>query len=102
MAKLMAFYKTPVDPAAFDAHHHTTHLPLARTIPGLTGYDLSQGPVAGIAGPAGLHLIATLNFASMADIGAAMASAQGQATAADLANFAMAGVEVVMVDEVAV
>ena len=102
MAKLIALYKTPADPAAFDAYYHSTHLPLAKTIPGLTGYDISHGPVAGMAGPTGLHLIATLHFASMADIAAAMASSEGQATAADLANFAGAGVEVMMFDEVAV
>ncbi len=102
MAKLVALYKTPADPAVFDAYYHSTHLALAKTIPGLTGYDISQGPVTGMSGPSGLHLVATLHFRSMADIAAAMASPQGQATAADLANFATGGVEVMMFEEVGV
>lgn len=102
MARLVALYRTPADPAAFDAYYHGTHLPLAKTIPGLMGYDISKGPVAGMGGETGLHLVATLHFASMAAIGAAMPSPQGQATAADLANFAGAGVEVLMFETVAV
>ena len=102
MARLVALYKTPADPAAFDAYYHTTHLPLAKTIPGLTGYDISKGAVAGMGADSGLHLVATLHFGSMEAIGAAMASPEGQATAADLANFAGAGVEVIMFETVAV
>ena len=41
-------------------------------------------------------MVAILEFESMAAIGAAMASPQGQAAAADLANFATAGVEIMM------
>ena len=102
MARLVALYKTPADPTAFAVCYPSTHLPPARTIPGLTGYDISLGPVAGMGGPSGLHRVATLHFALMADIAAAMASPQGQATAADLANFASGGVEVMMFEEVGV
>ncbi len=102
MARLVALYKTPADPAAFDAYYHGVHLPLAKTIPGLKGYDISSGLVAGMGGDTGLHLVATLHFESMAAIGAAMASPEGQATAADLAHFAGAGVEVMMFETVEV
>lgn len=40
--------------------------------------------------------MAILEFESMAAIGSAMASPQGQATATDLGNFASAGVDVMM------
>ena len=100
MAKLIALYKTPVDPAAFDAYYHAAHLPLAKTIPGLRGYDISHGPVGGMGGPTGIHLVATLHFDDLAAIGAAMASPQGQATAADLAKFATGGVDVMFFDTV--
>ena len=49
-----------------------------------------------MVGKHGVYLVAVLEFDSMAAIGAAMASPQGQATAADLANFAGAGVDVMM------
>lgn len=99
---LAVLCKTLAEPAARGANHHATHLPLARTNPGPTGYDISQGPGAGIGGPSGLQLVATLHFGCMADIGAAMAWAQGQAMAADVGNFASGGVEVMMFEEVGV
>ena len=54
--------------------------------------------VATPQGPSPYHLIATLTFDSMAAIGAAFASKEGQATAADVANFAQAGVQMAMFD----
>ena len=99
MARLLAIYRTPADTAAFDAYYFGKHVPLAKTIPGLRKYEVNAGPVMGMEGPAASYLVATLHFDSLGDIAAAMASAQGQATAADLANFASAGVEVMFFDD---
>ena len=96
MAKLFAIYQQPKDPAAFDRHYFDKHVPLAKTIPGLRGYEVTRGDVMGMGGKHGVYLIAALQFDSMAAIAAAMASPQGQATAADLANFASAGVDVML------
>ena len=96
MAKLFAIYQQPADPAAFDRYYVDTHLPLAKSLPGLKSYEVTRGDVMGTAGKHGVYLIATLEFASLEAIGAAMASPQGQATVADLANFASAGVDVMM------
>ena len=98
MAKLYAVYQQPKDPAAFDSYYFSKHVPLAKTIPGLRSYEVTKGDVMGMAGKHGVYLVATLEFESMAAIGAAMASPQGQATAADLGNFASAGVDVMMGD----
>ncbi|MBU6438433.1 MAG: EthD family reductase, partial [Betaproteobacteria bacterium] len=86
MAKLFAVYQQPKDAAAFDAYYFGTHVPLAKTIPGLRSYEVTRGDVMGMAGKHGVYLVAVLEFDSMAAIGAAMVSPQGQATAADLAN----------------
>ena len=102
MANLYAIYQQPADEAAFDAHYFNKHVPLAKTIPGLRGYEVTQGAVMGMAGKHGAYLVATLKFDSIAAIQAGMASLQGQAVAADLANFASAGVDVMMGDTRAV
>ena len=47
MARLMAFYKTPKDTATFDAYYAATHVPLAKTLPGLRAYDISSGEISG-------------------------------------------------------
>ncbi|MCW5645271.1 MAG: EthD family reductase [Rhodoferax sp.] len=102
MAKLYAIYQQPADPAAFDTYYYGTHVPLAKKIPGLRGYEVTRGDVMGMAGKHAVYLIATLSFDSMAAIAEAMASPEGRATAADLANFASAGVDVMMGDTAAV
>jgi uncharacterized protein (TIGR02118 family) len=96
MAKLFAIYQQPKDPAAFDSYYYGKHVPLAKTIPGLMSYEVTNGDVMGMSGKHVVYLVAVLEFASMEAIGAGMSSPQGQATAADLANFASAGVDVLM------
>jgi len=98
MAKLFAIYHQPADPAAFDAYCFKTHLPLANTIPGLRNYEVTTGDFMGMGGKHAVYLVAMLGFDSTAAIGAAMASPQRQATAADLANSASAGVNAMMAD----
>ncbi len=102
MAHVLALYKKPADAAAFDAHYHGTHAPLAKTLRGLRSYEISSGPIATMAGESSLHLVAILGFDSMAAIQAALTSPQGAAAAGDLANFAQAGVELLMFDTQAV
>lgn len=46
MAQLMVMYKTPKDAAAFDKHYSEKHVHIAKKIPGLKKYEVSQGPVA--------------------------------------------------------
>ena len=94
MAKLFAIYQQPADPAAFDAYYFNQHVPLAKTIPGLLRYEVTRGDVMGMRGKHPVYLVAMLEFESTAAIGVAMGSAEGQAVAADLANFAGAGVDV--------
>ena len=96
MAKLFAIYQQPVDATAFDAYYFNKHVPLAKTLPGLRSYEVTRGDVMGMAGKHSVYMVATLEFDSMAAIGAAMASPQGQSAAADLPNFAAAGVDLMI------
>ena len=98
MAKVVLMYKTPKNAEAFDRHYASTHIPLAKKIPGLKKYDISQGTVGSPAGPSGIHLVATLYFDSMSALQAALSSPEGQATAGDLANFADGGADLFMFD----
>ncbi len=98
MAKLIAAYQQPVDVAAFDTYYFQKHVPLAKTLPGLRSYEVSRGNVMGVTSKHGVYLVAILGFDSLAAIEQALASAQGKATAADLANFAGAGVDLMMAD----
>ena len=98
MAKLVALYKKPADAAAFDAHYFSIHVPLAKKIAGLRRYEVSVGPVATPQGESPFHLVAMLGFDSMSALQQALASPAGKAAAADLANFAQAGVDLLVFD----
>jgi len=102
MAQLMVLYKTPRDAAAFDEHYFKKHVPLAKKIPGVRKYEVSQGPVATPAGASGIHLVAILTFDDLAAIQRAFASPEGQAAAADLQTFATGGADLLMFDSRAI
>jgi uncharacterized protein (TIGR02118 family) len=99
MATAIALYNTPTDPAAFDAYYLLTHVPLAKSLPGLRSYDISAGAVLSPSGTAPYHMIAVLRFDTMSDLQAALASSTGQAVVADLENFATGGVSVLFFDD---
>ena len=98
MAKLIALYKKPADAAAFNSYYFSTHVPIAKKVPGLQRYEVSTGPVATPQGESPFHLAATLSFDSMDALQQALSSREGVAAAADLANFAQAGVDLLVFD----
>jgi uncharacterized protein (TIGR02118 family) len=98
VAKLIALYRHPKDAKAFDRHYHDMHIPLAKKIPGLKKFDISDGVIGTPEGASPYHLAATLFFDSKADILAALSSPEGQATAADVGTFADGGVELLIFD----
>lgn len=98
MATLVALYNKPADAVAFDSYYFSTHVPIAKKIPGLRRYQVSVGPVTTPQGDSPFHLIAILGFDSASAIQQALNSPEGQATAGDLANFAAAGVQLLVFD----
>jgi uncharacterized protein (TIGR02118 family) len=96
MARLLVMYKTPQDASAFDRYYFQKHVPVARKIPGLRKYEVSQGAVATPAGASGYHLVAILHFDDVAAIQAGVGSPEGKAAVADLQNFATGGADIFM------
>ena len=101
MATLLVLYKTPTDKAAFDKYYAETHIPLAKKIPGLKTYEISEGGIGG-PGSDNIYMVATLTFDSMADLQAGLGSPEGQAAAGDVPNFAGAGADLLMFETKAV
>jgi uncharacterized protein (TIGR02118 family) len=91
MHVLTVCYGHPADPAAFDAHYTSTHAPLAEKIPGLVAFTFRHCASLDDSAPP-YFLLAELAFESAQALAAGMSSPEGQAAAADLANFADAGV----------
>ena len=97
-AKVVVFYKTPADQAAFEKYYFGTHAPLAAKLPGLRSYIVSKSPVLTPDGkPSAVYaFFAELTFDSLDAIKASLGSAQGAAVVGDLKNFAQAGADITM------
>ncbi len=95
MIQLTALYGHPQDPAAFDRYYRETHVPLAKTLPGLKGYTANKPAPLNPQEQSPYYLIADLYFDDMGALQAALQSHAGQAAAGDLQNFATGGVTLV-------
>lgn len=80
---MLVIYRTPKDPAAFDAHYFGVHVPLAKQLPGLLKYEVSRRPILTPAGDPEPYLVGTLYFDDLEAIRRAFATPEGQACAAD-------------------
>jgi uncharacterized protein (TIGR02118 family) len=98
MAKLFVLYKQPTDKEAFNSYYFSKHAPLAKALPGLRSYEVSDGTILGVTGATDIYLIAELSFDSKDAIQQALTSKEGQAAAADLSNFATGGVDLLISD----
>jgi uncharacterized protein (TIGR02118 family) len=99
MVKLIAMYKKPADPAAFDKHYYDVHLPLVRKTPGLRKLEVTK--IAGSPfGEAQISVMAEMYYDSFDAMNAANASPEGRAVVKDLMTF-MGDVAGVVFGEVA-
>lgn len=93
MHKLIALYHLPADPSHFADHLIKVHLPIVRGFPGLLslryGLDV-QSP----SGSPPFAAVVECEFESEAIMHAALSSAAGVAAAADVPNYAAAGVTI--------
>lgn len=88
MVKLVALYKRPSDPEAFDRHYRDAHLPLVRKWPGLRRVELSRVTGMPGGGAAPYYLIAEMYFDDPDALRAALRSPEGRAAGDDLQQFA--------------
>jgi uncharacterized protein (TIGR02118 family) len=99
MVHVTVLYHPPADPAAFMAYYYDTHVPLAKKLPGLRAYTVSDGPILNADGTGAPYaLVADLTFDDAVAFTNAMASPEGRAVVADLANFASGGVTILTYD----
>jgi uncharacterized protein (TIGR02118 family) len=80
---MLVIYPRPQEVEAFDRHYFEVHVPLAKKIPGLRRYEVSEGVISTVAGGLQVHRIGTLHFDDLAAIGQAFASPEGRAAGAD-------------------
>lgn len=99
MYRLTVLYGHPKDPAAFDRYYHETHIPIARRMKGLRGWTIGLCESAVPGEPPPYYMIVGLYADTRADLDAILASPEGQATIADVPNFASGGFTFMFDDE---
>jgi uncharacterized protein (TIGR02118 family) len=89
--KLVVLYTQPDDADEFDAHYLSVHGPLVEKIPGLQRFEGARIVAAADGGEQTYFRQAELYFSDMDALGAALATDEGKATAADYQQIAPAG-----------
>ena len=99
MTRLTVLYSHPADPAEFDRYYREVHIPIARRMRGLTGWTIGRCEAATPGDRPAYYMIVGLYAPTRADLEAILASPEGQATIADVPNFATGGCTFLFDDE---
>ena len=90
MHRLLVLYPPPTDPQAFREYYEAHHLPLAARLPGLRAYRWGFD-VSALGADSPYFCVFQADFDDAAALDAAFASPEGEATAADVPNYATGG-----------
>ena len=90
MHRLLVLYPAPTDPQAFREYYEGHHVGLAAQLPGLRGLRWGFDLVAP-GGDSPYFCAFEADFGDAAALEAAFASPEGEATAADVPNYATGG-----------
>ncbi|MCP1146236.1 EthD family reductase [Lysinibacillus endophyticus] len=88
MAKLIALYRQPQDPAAFDQHYFEVHAPITKKIPGLREMKVTKFSGTPMGKESPYYLMCEMIYDSMEDLKNGMRSEEGKASGKDLMSFA--------------
>jgi uncharacterized protein (TIGR02118 family) len=91
MIRLTVLYGHPTDPKAFDDYYHAVHIPLARKLRGLLGWNIGKCDAVLAGEKPAYYLIVSLYAESREAMEAILNSPEGQAAIADVQNFATGG-----------
>ena len=92
MKKVTVLYGQPTNVEAFENYYKNKHLPIAATMKGVEKMELTKVLGTPDGATPDFYRIAEMYFKDMEQLQETMGSPEGQATAADLANFATGGV----------
>ena len=91
MIRLTVLYGHPDDPTEFDRYYRDVHIPLARKMNGLEGWTIGKCQSATPGEEPQYYMIVGLYAESREAMETILDTPEGQATVADVANFASGG-----------
>lgn len=98
MVKLTVLYGQPKDTAAFERYYLDTHTPMAQKVKGVRRFEIAKVVGTADGKPSPYYRIADLYFDGAEQLRQSLGSPEGQAAAADIANFATGGVTLLIAD----
>ena len=98
MVKLTVLYGQPKDSAAFERYYMEVQTPLALKVKGVRRIEIARVVGTADGSPSPYFRIADLYFDDAKHLQECLASKEGQAAAADIANFATGGVTMLIAD----
>lgn len=99
LIRLTVLYGHPKNPEEFDRYYRAVHIPLARQMKGLKGWTIGKCESATPGELPPYYMIVGLYAESREEMESILASEEGQATVADLENFATGGASFLYDDE---
>lgn len=94
-------YGQPDDPAAFDEYYKSVHIPLARKVPGLSGFTWGKCRSLDASAPP-YYAVASLYFPTAEAMTSALRSDEMKEAGEDVRNFATGGVTMFTQEEASV
>ncbi|MBC8043493.1 MAG: EthD family reductase [Rhizobacter sp.] len=88
MIKLIALYKKPADPDAFESHYHAVHTPLVMKTPNLKQLAVTHFTASPMGGEPAYYMMAEMHYENQAMFDDAMKSPENRAVGKDLMSFA--------------
>ena len=96
MMKVTILYGHPTSPDQFEKYYRDTHLPLVAKMKGMARLELTKFMIGPDGGKPAFYRMGELYFTTQAQMDQTLGSPEGQATVADLSNFATGGVTMVI------
>jgi uncharacterized protein (TIGR02118 family) len=98
MVKIVVLYGPPDDPHAFEDYYATSHAGLVAKIPDLLRFEAGRAVGTPDGSEPAFYRIAELWFDSLEVLERSTSSPEGQATVADIPNFATGGARVTIAE----
>ncbi len=96
--KLTVIYDNPTDPAAFEEHYRTKHVPLAGKVPGVRRAELAKVFPKEDGTPTAAYRVAELYFDDYKSAVAAIGTSEGKALLGDAQALGTGGVRFLLCD----
>jgi uncharacterized protein (TIGR02118 family) len=98
MVKVVVLYGPPSDPAAFEDYYANTHMPLVAQMPDVRRREASRVVATPDGSSPPYYRIFEAWFDSHEDFQGSFGSPEGQATVADVGNFATGGATILITE----